>query len=146
MRTGERQLNLWKLFWVAALALSFAGCSTAPVAQAPDPATLLQKIPAADAAQSEKPNAGKAWPNPYLVLRQDGVGLLDTDDNMEKILKPDQILNALAELPPTAWPKGRMVLVQEGRGNARQTELQKNRGAIKGILEGAHVAIVWLSS
>ena len=140
-------LTVLKFTGAAFLGLLLAGCSTKPEAQAPDPTKELQKIPAADTTKYQKPGAVKTWTNPYLVLRQDGVGLLDAADNMEKILKPDQVLGSLSQLPPSAWPDGRVVLVEDGpRPGSDKNALQKNKGVLQGILEQAHVAVVWLPS
>ena len=91
----------------------------------------------------------RRWRNPYLIVRIDGVGLLDPADNAEIVLKPEELLAALAHLPSSAWPYGRVVAVSES--NVRSSEqdgiaIRRNRGIVGGILEGAHVTIEWVPS
>ena len=70
--------------------------------------------------------------------------------NEEQILKPEEVLNALARLPASAWPYGRAVavVVDEKPASSEQDKiaLRRNRGIVAGDLEGAHVAINWISA
>ena len=59
----------------------------------------------------------KAWRNPYLIIRVDGVGLLDVSNNQQQIIDPDKLPDALAKLPASAWPYGRVVAIQEISAN-----------------------------
>jgi hypothetical protein len=91
----------------------------------------------------------KHWDNPYLVIRADRVGLLSgIAAHEELILKPEEVLNALAQLPASAWPYGRAVaiLVEEKATASEQDKiaLRRNRGIVDGDLQGAHVAIRWI--
>ncbi len=89
------------------------------------------------------------WHNPYLVVRTDGVALLDPADSAEVLLKPDEVLPALARLPASAWPYGRVVAVSESglRGSEQDAvAIRRNKGIVGGILESAHVAIDWVPS
>ena len=89
------------------------------------------------------------WRNPYLIVRTDGVALLDPADSAEIVLKTDELLPALARLPASAWPYGRVVAVSEnGPKNSEQDaiSIRRNRGIVGGILAGAHVAIDWVPS
>jgi hypothetical protein len=120
--------------------------ATAP---APDAATLLQAIPGPDRAKYERVHDMRNWRNPYLIVRTDGVGLLDLADNAEIILKPDEMLDRLARLPASAWPYGRVVAVTENgiRGSERDSvAIRRNRGIVGGILQGARIAIEWVPS
>ena len=124
-------------------------CSAPTAPKAPDAATLLQKIPAANPGKYPNLRESKSWRNPYLVIRADRVGLLtDVTANEEQILKPEEVLDALARLPASAWPYGRAVaiLVSEERGSSDQgkAQLRRNRGLVAGALENAHVAIRWI--
>jgi hypothetical protein len=125
-------------------------CSSQPNhANLPDAATLLQKIPAGDPANDASLRQAKSWPNPYLVIRPDRIGLLTgVTANEERILKPEEVLDALAQLPLSAWPHGRVVavLVDEKAINSEQDKvsLRRNRGIVAGELQGAQVAIRWL--
>ena len=88
----------------------------------------------------------KSWRNPYLIVKTDGLWLLDVSNNEERPLNPDQLLDALAALPASAWPNGRVVAVQEGTANsdADRVALRKNRAILAGTLEGAKVLINWV--
>jgi hypothetical protein len=90
----------------------------------------------------------KNWRNPYLIVRSDGVALLDVADSAEIILKPDELLPALAELPASDWPYGRVVAAAESGSHSDQdgTAIRRNKGIIGGMLEGAHIAVKWVPS
>jgi hypothetical protein len=110
---------------------------------------MLQAIAAADAAKYPSLQETRHWGNPYLIIRLDGVGLLtDVTANEEQILKPEEVLNALAKLPAAAWPYGRAVaiLVDEkpAASEPDKIALRRSRGIVAGDLEGAHVAIRWI--
>ena len=129
---------------------SLAACSRPNVPLRLEPAARLQSIAAADASKYPSLQEAKHWSNPYLVIRADRVGLLtDVSANEEQVLKPEEVLNALAQLPASAWPYGRAVaiLVDETRTSSEQDKiaLRRNRGIVEGDLEGAHVAIRWIS-
>lgn len=128
--------------------IALISCSSEP-AQAPDPETLLQAIPAASSTQYEKIRDMGSWKNPYLIVRSDGVALLDTADSAEIILKPEELLPALAKLPPSNWPYGRVVAAAEDstRGSDHNgVAIRKNKGIVGGVLQGAHVAVKWVPS
>lgn len=86
------------------------------------------------------------WQNPYLAIRENGIALVDFGNNEERILKGDQVLDALAALPSSAWPYGRVVAVEEtDRGTPEQrVEVRRNRAVVAGTLESAHVLIHWI--
>jgi len=126
-----------------------AACARQKAAPRPDPAALLQAITAADPAKYPSLHEGKHWSNPYLVVRAENVGLLsDVAANEEQLLKPEEVLKALAQLPVSAWPYGRAVavLVDEKNATSEQDKvaLRRNRGIVEGDLEQAHVAIRWI--
>jgi len=126
-----------------------AGCSQEPVAKVPDPQAILQVIPAADSAQYNRIRDMKSWRNPYLIVRTDGVALFDTADSAEIILKPEELLPALAKLPAANWPYGRVVAAAESeKRNSEQdgAAIRRNKGIMGGILEGAHIAVRWVPS
>jgi hypothetical protein len=158
--------RLAELICALAVSVALAGCSSQPNPQpAPDAVALLQSVPPADPAKYADSRDKKSWRNPYLVVRSDGVGLLTgVTANEEQILKPDEVLDALAQLPLSAWPYGRVaaVLVQEppassaltsGQGSGQSSEqgsepekvaLRRNRGTVAGELQRAHVGILWM--
>jgi hypothetical protein len=134
---------------ISTMTLSLAACSRQQPQPRPDAATLLQSIAPADPAKYPSTKETGHWSNPYLVIRPDGVGLLTSvTANEEQILKPEEVLNALARVPASAWPYGRAVaiLVEEKRtaSEADKVALRRSRGIVAGDLEGAHVAIQWI--
>jgi hypothetical protein len=135
------------LLVVMLVGLALAACSDQSPANVPDPATPLQAIPAADSAQYEKIKDMRNWRNPYLIVRADGVALLDTADSAEIILKPEELLPALAKLPASYWPYGRVVAaVENGTHGSEQdgVAIRRNKGIVGGILDGAHIAVKWV--
>jgi hypothetical protein len=134
---------------VTTISFSLTACSRQKSSPPPDAATLLQAIAAADPAKYPSPQGSRYWSNPYLVIRTDGVGLLTSvAANEEQILKPEEVLNALAQLPASAWPYGRAVaILVEEKPTASEPDkvaLRRSRGIVAGDLEGAHVAINWI--
>ena len=125
------------------------GCTKHPVPQAPDPQTILQAIPPPDSAKYQHIQDMKKWRNPYLIVRADGVALFDVADSAEIILKPDELLPALAKLPASNWPYGRVVAAAEaGLSGSEQDRvaIRRNKGIVGGILQGAHIAVDWVPS
>ena len=89
----------------------------------------------------------KTWRNPYLIVRSDGVALYDTADSAEIILKPNELLPALAKLPSSNWPYGRVVAAAENTVRSSDQEaiaIRRNKGILGGLLEGAHIAVKWV--
>ena len=130
------------------LAMSLAGCNQPPPA-APDPQTILEAIPAADSAKYLHIHDMKKWRNPYLIVRADGVALFDVADSAEIILKPEELLPALARLPVSNWPYGRVVAAAEAGvidSDRDKVAIRRNKGIVGGILEGAHIAVDWVPS
>jgi hypothetical protein len=140
--------------WVAGVSVVcflLTGCSRQEAKAAPDAVSRLQAVAAADPAKFPALQASKHWSNPYLVVRPETVGLLtDVAANEEQIVKPEEVLKALAELPSAAWPYGRAVaiLVDAKATNSEQDKvaLRRNRGIVAGELQSAHVAINWIPS
>jgi hypothetical protein len=129
------------------LGMSLVACSSQQNAvTAPDPSALLQALPPADAAQYEHVQDMKNWRNPYLIVRADGVALFDTADRAEIILKPDDLLAALARLPASNWPYGRVVAAENGVRASEQdgVAIRRNKGIVGGMLEGAHIVVKWV--
>jgi hypothetical protein len=109
----------------------------------------LQAIPAANSAQFESVHDMKTWRNPYLIVRRDGVALLDAADNTEIRLKPAELLPALAALPASNWPYGRVVAAAENNVKLSDEDgiaIRRNKGIVGGILQGAHIAVKWVPS
>lgn len=136
---------------IAAAAAVLASCSAAP--QTPDATALATtRILAIPEPTPEKYRTlvhMKGWRNPYLIIRADGVGLLDPENHLERILKPGELTQALGNLPPSAWPYGRVVAVTEigVRGGAGDdVKIRTNRAVVAGTLESLHVLINWIPS
>jgi hypothetical protein len=134
--------TLWLLIFLSAL----AGCTNQPVPQAPDPQTILQAIPPADSAKYHHIRDMKNWRNPYLIVRADGVALFDVVDSAEIVMKPDELLPALAKLPASNWPYGRVVAAAEAGVGPEQDRvaIRRNKGIVGGLLQGAHIAVEWV--
>ena len=113
------------------------------------PEFRIQQIPPADPQRFSNAREVKTWRNPYLMVRKDGIWLMDLDNNEEHLLKSDQVLDALAALPASAWPYGRVVAVQE-IGSVGSDEdriaLRRNRAILAGTLESSKILINWLPS
>ena len=131
------------------IGIFLVACSQQNPVQPPAPEVVLQAIPAADTAQLERIHDMRTWRNPYLIVRPDGVDLLDVADNAEIKLKPGELLGALAALPASNWPYGRVVAAAENSAKASEQEsvaIRRNKGIVGGILQGAHIAVKWVPS
>jgi len=132
------------------LAVVLTGCTPEPAPEAPDPQTLLQAIPPADSSKYASVRDMKNWQNPYLIVRKDGVALWDVADSAEIVLKPDELLPALAKLPASNWPYGRVVAAAEaGSKDAAEPDraaIRRNKGILGGLLQGAHITVRWVPS
>lgn len=139
----------WMRASILLLGIFLIACSQkdGPQPQPPAPEVILQAIPAADSAQIDRIHDMKSWRNPYLIIRQDRVALLDAADNAEIVLKPAELLPALAALPASNWPYGRVVAAAENNAKVSEQDgiaIRRNKGIIGGILESAHIAIKWV--
>jgi hypothetical protein len=108
------------------------------------PEARIQQIPTADPKKyQEVPGDYRTWRNPYLIIRNDGVGLLDVSNNEQHLIKLEDLTQALAQLPASAWPYGRVVAVQENgvRATGDDVLIRKNRGIVLGTLEGLHILV-----
>ena len=89
----------------------------------------------------------KQWRNPYLIIRTDGVALYDSADSAEILLKTDELLPALAKLPTSNWPYGRVVAATENGVRTSEQErvaIRRNKGIVGGMLERAHIVVKWV--
>jgi hypothetical protein len=131
-----------------------ASCAKPPrageqAATAPSPEARIQQIPPADPQKYTGLRDMKAWRNPYLIIRPDGVGLLDPANSEQRLLKPDEVLDALAALPASAWPYGRVVVVTENSLTSSEEQriaIRRNKGIVAGTLESVHILINWVPS
>jgi hypothetical protein len=126
-----------------------AGCSKPPaapsVASDEPQASGLEAIPPADPSKYPSFHDMSTWQNPYLVIREDGIGLVDASNHEIHILQPDQVQAELVSLPESAWPYGRVVLVTEAAlknpTDQAKADLRKNRGLLAGTLKELDVQI-----
>jgi hypothetical protein len=138
----SRRVRTTLVLW---LIVSAAACSlqqNAPTPLAPEVA--LQAIPPADPVQYGRIQEMHKWRNPYLIVRTDGVALFDSANSAEIILKPDELLPALARLPASSWPYGRVVAVSQNAVRASEQDgvaIRRNKGIVGGMLEDAHIAV-----
>lgn len=125
-----------------------AACSKAPdsaPATAAPKRTGLESIPAPGPTKHPSSRDMSDWKNPYLVVREDGIGFVDLSNHEVHILKPEEIPAELASLPLSAWPYGRVVLVAEAAPriptDQAKAEVRKNRALLVGTLKGLDVQI-----
>ena len=126
------------------LLAALAACSKPPesvpaeTARPPQP-TGLESIPAADPSKYPPFSDMTGWKNPYLVVRDDGIGFVDLSNREIHILKPEEIPAELVSLPSSAWPYGRVVLVTQAvpKNPSDQTKakLRENRALLLGTLK-----------
>jgi hypothetical protein len=108
----------------------------------------LGSIPQADPHTFGKVDM-HAWKNPYLIVNPRGVVMLDVADHEEKQFKPEELAAALARLPHSAWPYGRVIAVTVDEKNTSEDEkigLRKNRALISGTLKDLQIYINWIPS
>ena len=132
-----RRRRLATFILLGALAACSKHQESAP-AETPQP-TGLESIPAADPSKYPSISDMSRWQNPYLVVREDGIGFVDLSNREIHILKPEEIPAELVSLSSSAWPYGRVVLVTEAvpKNPSDQTkaELRKNRALLLGTLK-----------
>jgi len=133
---------------------TLASCAKPPrtpeeVAAATSPEVRIQQIPPADPQKYAGMRDFKNWRNPYLIIKPEGVALLDVANHEEHLLKTEELPETLAGLPPSAWPYGRVVVVTDQAllASAQDSVLiRKNRGIVAGTLESMHILINWVPS
>ena len=138
--------------WLAVVLalLTLVACSNPPettsskVAVAPKESGL-ESIPAPDPSKYPKFQDMSGWKNPYFVVRDDGIGLVDLENHEVHILTPEQIPAELASLGSHAWPYGRVVLVTEAAPknptNEAKAEVRKNRALLAGTLKELEITM-----
>jgi hypothetical protein len=101
--------------------------------------TGLESIPPPDPSKYPPFSNMSGWQNPYLIVRDDGIGFVDLSNREIHILKQEEIPAELVSLPSSAWPYGRVVLVAQAvpKNPTDQTkaELRKNRALLLGTLK-----------
>jgi hypothetical protein len=130
------------LFACLVLLGSLAACSKPPAetsATEPRQPTGLESIPAPDPSKYPSIRDMGGWQNPYLVVREDGIGFVDLSNHEIHILKPEEIPAELVSLPSSAWPYGRVVLIAQATPknptDQAKADLRKNRALLLGTLK-----------
>ena len=110
--------------------------------ETPQP-TGLERIPDADRTKYPRLQDLAQWKNPQLVVRQDGIGLVDLANHEVHILTLEQVPAKLVSLPESAWPYGRVVLVSQAApsdvSEQSKAKLRENRGLLMGTLKELQV-------
>ena len=110
-----------------------------PAAEAPPQPTGLESIPAPDASKYPPLSDMSTWKNPYLVVREDGIGIVDLSNHEIHMLQPEAIPAELVSLGSSAWPYGRVVLVAQAvpknLTEQAKADLRKNRALLLGTLK-----------
>jgi hypothetical protein len=126
---------------------ALVACSKPPQPEStetPQP-TGLESIPAPDSSKYPNFSDLTGWKNPYLVVREDGIGFVDLSNREIHILKQEEIPAELVALPSSAWPYGRVVLVAQAvpKNPSEQTkaDLRKNRALLLGTLKELDVQV-----
>jgi hypothetical protein len=126
---------------------ALVGCSKPPqpeTTEAPQP-TGLESIPAPDPSKYPSISDLAGWKNPYLVVREDGIGFVDLSNREIRVLKQEEIPAELVALPSSAWPYGRVVLISQAapKNPSEQTkaDLRKNRALLLGTLKELDVQV-----
>ena len=125
---------------------ALAGCSKpvqTPVAETPAGPTGLETIPQPDPTKYPRLSDMGSWKNPYFVVREDGIGMVDLSNREIHMLKPEEIPAGLVSLGSDAWPYGRIVLIAQAvpKNPSDQTkaDLRKNRALLLGTLKELEV-------
>jgi len=120
---------------------ALVACSKPPqtaTTETPRP-TGLESIPMPDPAKYPRFSNMSGWQNPYLVVREDGIGFVDLSNREIHVLKPEEIPAELVSLPSSAWPYGRVVLVAQAvpkdPTEQMKADLRKNRALLLGTLK-----------
>jgi hypothetical protein len=130
---------------VSVVALSLLGvlvaCSKPPETPAVEMQgpTGLETIPMADPSKYPPLSDMSGWKNPYFVVRDDGIGMVDLSNREIHLLTPEQIPAELASLGSSAWPYGRVVLIAQASpknpSDQSKADLRKNRALLLGTLK-----------
>ena len=126
---------------------ALVACSKPPqpeTTETPQP-TGLESIPAPDSSKYPNFSDMTAWKNPYLVVREDGIGFVDLSNREIHLLTQEEIPAELAALPSSAWPYGRVVLISQAvpknPSEQAKADLRKNRALLLGTLKELDVQV-----
>jgi len=71
----------------------------------------LTSIPQANPFTSRRYVDLSAWRNPYVIVSKDRVEIFDRTNHSRRTEKSNDLLRALAHLPRSAWPEGKVVAI-----------------------------------
>ena len=135
------------IIFVCILVAALSSCSKPPQPEPEEETkeTGLERIPMPDPTQYPKVNEMSGWRNPYLVVREDGIGIVDLSSHEVHMLKQEEIPAELVALPSSAWPYGRVVLVAQAVPNdpneQTKSDLRKNHALLLGMLKELDVQV-----
>jgi hypothetical protein len=106
---------------------------------------LDPRIPPPDPGRYRYNIASKDWPNPWLMIRRDGIQLTVKAASIEnRIVSVDEVASVLTALPPSAWPYGKVVAVGEpGLRGPDDRIIEENKTKTEAVLNSLGVTIVW---
>ncbi len=142
--------RLWALGFGPALFLTI--CSASVLADRPlqnasvQTGRLNSRIGPANPKRYKSVRDGKDWENPYLVIRREGIEVIARGlPAGQGIIASTDLRRMLIELPVTAWPYGRVVVVAEiglrsGDGSDEQP-IADNLNATLAILKTLQVTV-----
>jgi hypothetical protein len=138
------------LIYLIVISLASLEACSKPDVPTPEPSkaveeTGLERIAEPDSTKFPRMQDLAQWQNPQLVVREDGIGLIDLENHEIHILKPEQVEAELVSLPLSAWPYGRAVLLSLAapldKSEAAKAKLRENRGLLIGTLKNLRVQI-----
>jgi hypothetical protein len=139
--------NTYVFFACLVLLGALVGCSKPPqpeTTETPQP-TGLESIPAPDPSKYPSVSDLTGWKNPYLVVREDGIGFVDLSNREIHVLTQEEIPAELVALPSSAWPYGRVVLISQtapkNPSEQAKADLRKNRALLLGTLKELDVQV-----
>lgn len=132
-----------RLLAIFLLTLGLVGCTGSAQGPADEAVAQIQRIAPANPAAYKNVDL-KAWRNPYLIAKTDGIGLLDVSNSEEHLIKVDELPTRLAQMPASAWPYGRVVALAEDRvAAADKARVRDNTAKIAAALHSLNIDIKW---
>lgn len=133
-----------RLLAIFLLTLGLVGCTGSAQGPADEAVARIQRIAPANPGTYRSVDL-KAWRNPYLIAKTEGIGLLDVGNSEEHLIKLDELPARLAQLPPTAWPYGRVVALADDRiAPSEKARLRDNKARIAAALRSLNIDIQWV--
>jgi hypothetical protein len=110
---------------------------------------LKDRVPPPDPNKYASVRDGSDWRNPYLVVQANGIQVLPNGTAREApTMSPGDVVAHLEKLPPSAWPYGLIVVVQENglRNPGDGVPIKRNREELVRLLEKAGIKVdLWPS-